>query len=116
MPIIIVLQPTGRRIGKRLVSSRLMFGMTRGAVALPRFLGPPTNPIKLEVVFDAVFGRKTSEQVPETLVVREIVKIETSGILVKDVELFREAHGQQLLGLEFLVADDVPRLRNGFPM
>jgi len=91
-----------------------MFGVTRGTMAPPRLLRPPANPIKLEVVFDAVLGCKTSEQVSKSFIVREIVEIETPGVLVKDVELFGEAYGQKLLGLEFLIADDIPRLRNRF--
>ena len=91
-----------------------MFGMTRGTVAFPCLLRPPTNPIKLEVVFDAVLSCKTSEQVSEPLVVRKVVEVEAPGVLVKDVELFGEVNGQELLGLEFLIADDVPRFRNRF--
>ena len=91
-----------------------MFGMARGTMAFPRLLRPPTNPVKLEVVLDTMFGSETAKQVTEPLVVREIVKIETPGVLVKDVEFFWEANGQKLLGLEFLIADDVPRLRDRF--
>jgi len=54
-------QPTVCMVGKCLVSSRLMFGMTRGAMAFPRLLGPPAYPIKFEVVFDAVLGCKASK-------------------------------------------------------
>lgn len=54
-------QPTVCMAGKRLVSSRLMFGVTRGAMAFPRLLRPPAYPIKFEVVFDAVLSGKTSE-------------------------------------------------------
>ena len=54
-------QPTVHTVGERLVSSRLMFGMTRGAVAFPRLLGPPAYPIKFKVVFDAVLGCKASK-------------------------------------------------------
>jgi len=93
-----------------------MFGVTGGAVTFPRLLLPGSNPIKLEVVLDAMLCRKASEQVTKPLIVRKIVKVETPGILVKDVELFGEAHGQELFGLEFLIADDVPRLRNGLSM
>jgi len=91
-----------------------MFGVTRGTMAFPGLLRPATNPIKLEVVLYVMLGSKTSEQVPESLVVRKIVEIETPGILVKDVELFGKAYSQKLLGLEFLITDDVPRLRNRF--
>ena len=38
-----------------------LFGMTRGTLPFLHLLQPPTNPIKLEVVFDAVLGCKTSK-------------------------------------------------------
>ena len=55
------IQPTTRIVGKRLISGRLMFGMTRGTMALLRHLLSAADPIKLEVVFDTVLGRKASE-------------------------------------------------------
>ena len=55
------IQPTTRIVGKRLISGRLMFGMTRGTMAFPRLLRPPANPVKLGVVLDTVLDRKTSE-------------------------------------------------------
>lgn len=110
------IQPSVWTVGKRFVSGRLMLGVTGGAVTFLRLLLPGSNPIKLEVVLDAMLCRKASEQVTKPLIVWKIVKVETPGILVKDVELFGEAHGQELFGLEFLIADDVPRLRNGLSM
>lgn len=83
-------------------------------MAFPRLLLPSIDPIELEVVLYVVLGGKTSEQVSETLIIGKIIKVETPGILVKDVEFFGETDGKDLLGLEFLVADNVPCLCDCF--
>lgn len=54
-------QPTVRILGERLASSRLAFGMARGAMAFPGLLWPAADPIKFEVVFDTVLEGKTSK-------------------------------------------------------
>jgi len=55
------IQPTVRIVGKRVVLGRLMFGVTRGAMAFPRLLLSRANPIEFEVVVDAMFRREASE-------------------------------------------------------
>jgi len=95
-------------------STRLVLSVTGCTMAFPRLLRPSANPIKLGVVFDAVLGCEASKQISKTLVVGKIVKVEAPDILVKDVELFGKANGQELLGLEFLITNDVPRLCNRF--
>ena len=54
-------QPTVRVLGERLASSRLVFGMARGTMAFPCLLWPAADPVKFEVVFEAVLGGKTSK-------------------------------------------------------
>ena len=55
------IQPTALAVGKDPVSGRLMFGVTRGAMALPCLLRPSANPIELGVVFDPMFDREASK-------------------------------------------------------
>lgn len=54
-------QPTVRVLGERLASSRLVFGMARGAMAFPCLLWPAADPVKFEVIFDTVLGGETSK-------------------------------------------------------